>query len=187
MPGPAAVLESTPLDRRATVRSTTSLDAPACQRATEEEPMRVNFRHVPHPRIAARKTAGPPRTADQHVGVNGRVALLLTSAVGTMWCAYAFAILALLALPDALRSGSLMPIVQWLSQTFIQLVMLSVIMVGQNILGKASDKRAEMTYQDADATFHEAEQIQAHLAAQDEALNAMLEKMERLEAALGRP
>jgi hypothetical protein len=148
--------------------------------------MRIDFQHAPHPRIAARRTAGPPRTADEHVGVNGRVALVLTSAVGTMWCAYAFAILALFALPDALRSGSLMPIVQWLSQTFIQLVMLSVIMVGQNIQSRASDRRAEMTYKDADATFHEAGQIQVHLAAQDEALNAMLEKVERIEDALRR-
>ena len=55
--------------------------------------------------------------------------------------------------------------------------MLSVIMVGQNILGTASDKRAEMTYNDADATFHEAEQIQAHLMEQDDAMNALLDKV----------
>lgn len=61
--------------------------------------------------------------------------------------------------------------------------MLSVIMVGQNILGLAQDKRAEMTYKDADATFHEAEQIQLHLKAQDDAMNALLEKIEKLEAA----
>jgi hypothetical protein len=149
--------------------------------------MRIDFQHSPHPRISARKTAGPPKAADEHVGLNGRVALVITTAVGTMWCAYAFAILALFALPDALRSGSLMPLVQWLSQTFIQLVMLSVIMVGQNIQSRASDRRAEMTYEDADATFHEAGQIQAHLAAQDEAMNTILDKLERLEATLGRP
>ena len=148
--------------------------------------MTVRFQHIPHPRIAARKAAGPPKSADEHVGVNGRIALALTTAVGTMWCAYAFAVLALVALPDALKAGGLLPLIEWLSQTFIQLVMLSVIMVGQNILSKMSDKRADMTYQDADATFHEAEQIQQHLAAQDEAINAMLEKIERLEAALAR-
>ncbi|HET9682124.1 MAG TPA: hypothetical protein VFP19_08800, partial [Candidatus Limnocylindrales bacterium] len=98
-------------------------------------------------------------------------------------CAYAFAVLALVALPQALQGG-LLALIQWLSQTFIQLVMLSVIMVGQNILSRASDKRADMTYQDADATFHEAEQIQAHLKAQDDALNAMLDKIDKLEAAL---
>jgi hypothetical protein len=99
-----------------------------------------------------------------------------------MWCAYAFALLALVALPSA--TGSPLLLIQWVSQTFIQLVMLSVIMVGQNILSRASDKRADMTYQDADATFHESQQIQAHLLEQDAAINTMLDKVTKLEAAL---
>lgn len=145
--------------------------------------MAITFEHVPHPRIQARKAAGPPKAADEHVGLNGRIALLLTNAVGTMWCAYAFACLALLVLPEAI-GGGLLTLIQWLSQTFIQLCMLSVIMVGQNILSKAADKRSEMTYRDADATFHEAEQIQGHLKEQDAALNSLLDKVARLEAAL---
>ncbi len=139
--------------------------------------MSVAFEHVPHPRVAARKKQGPPKSTDEHVGPNGRIALLLTTVVGTMWCAYAFAVLALIALPSAL-GGGLFPLIQWVSQTFIQLVMLSVIMVGQNILGRAADKRADMTYQDAEAILQEAEQIQAHLKAQDEALNALLDRVE---------
>lgn len=146
--------------------------------------MQINFEHQPHPQVAARKKAGPPKTTDEHVGVNGKVALILTTTVGTMWCAYAFAVLAFIALPQAL-GGGLLPLIQWVSQTFIQLVMLSVIMVGQNILSRASDKRADMTYQDAEATFHEAEQIQAHLKAQDDALNALLDKVQKLEVARG--
>ena len=147
--------------------------------------MRITFDHQPHPRIAKRTKVGPPTTAAEHVGLNGRIALALTGAVGTMWCAYAFAILALVVLPEAI-AGGLLPFVQWVSQTFIQLVMLSVIVVGQNILGRASDKRALMTYQDAEATFHEAEQIQAHLATQDAAINTLLDKVEKLEAAASR-
>ena len=147
--------------------------------------MRIAFEHHPHPRVAEHKKVRPPRTTDEHVGLNGRVALILTTAVGTMWCAYAFAVLALLVLPEAVHGG-LLTLVQWVSQTFIQLVMLSVIMVGQNILSRASDKRADMTYQDAEATFHEAEQIQAHLKAQDDAMNALLDKVEVLEAALAK-
>ena len=139
--------------------------------------MSVAYEHVPHPRVAARKKQGPPKTADEHLGANGRIALLLTTVVGTMWCAYAFAVLALVALPSAL-GGGLLPLIQWVSQTFIQLVMLSVIMVGQNILGKAADKRSEMTYADAEAILQEAEQIQAHLKAQDKALNDLLERVE---------
>ena len=145
--------------------------------------MAILFQHEPHPHIDARKAAGPPRTTDASPGFNGRIAVTLTRIVGTMWCAYVFALLALVALPDALRSGALLPLIQWLSQTFIQLVMLSVIMVGQNILAKASDRRAEATYADADATFHEAEQIQTHLDAQDRALNVLLDKITKLEAA----
>jgi hypothetical protein len=145
----------------------------------------IEFVHKPHPRIAERKKAGPPKSADENVGLNGRVAVVVTTVVGTMWCAYAFAILALVALPSALKSGDPLQLVQWISQTFIQLVLLSVIMVGQNISSRASDKRAEMTYKDAEATFHEAEQIQSHLKVQDDALNGLLDKLQKLEAARG--
>ena len=144
--------------------------------------MPVLFEHHPHPRIAARRKSPPAKTTDEHVGFNGRVALILTTTVGTMWCAYAFSVLALVALPQALQGG-LLPIIQWVSQTFIQLVMLSVIMVGQNILSRASDKRADETYQDADATLHEAQQIQDHLKAQDDAIGVLLDKIAKLEAA----
>ena len=146
--------------------------------------MPVIFEHHPHPRIAERKKVSPAKTTDEHVGFNGKVALILTTTVGTMWCAYAFSLLALVALPQALQGG-LLPIIQWVSQTFIQLVMLSVIMVGQNILSRASDKRADETYQDADATLHEAQQIQDHLKAQDDAIGILLDKIARLEAARG--
>jgi hypothetical protein len=147
--------------------------------------MPIRFEHQAHPRIAQRRKQEPPTVAAEHVGLNGRIALALTNVVGTMWCAYAFAILALTVLPQAINGG-LLTLVQWLSQTFIQLVMLSVIMVGQNVLGRAADKRAAMTYQDADATFHEAGQIQAHLGQQDAAINALLDKVEKLETAIAR-
>jgi hypothetical protein len=144
--------------------------------------MTVTFEHTPHPRIAEHRKAGPPKTADEHVGFNGKVAIIVTGVVGTMWCAYAFAVLALVALPSALKSGDPLQLVQWISQTFIQLVLLSVIIVGQNISSRASDKRAEMTYKDAEATFHEAEQIQAHLKVQDDAISTLLDKLQKLEA-----
>jgi len=145
--------------------------------------MRISFEHRRHPHIDEHEKAGPPKVREQHVGINGRIAIVLTTAVGTMWCAYAFAILALLVVPQAIHGG-LLTFVQWVSQTFIQLVMLSVIMVGQSVLGLAADKRAEMTYKDAEATFHEAQQIQAHLKVQDDAMNAMLERLEKIEAGL---
>lgn len=148
--------------------------------------MPVSFVRQPHPRITDRTRTGAPQTTDEPVGFNGRIALALTRGVGTMWAAYAFAVLALIVLPQAI-AGGLLTLVQWISQTFIQLVMLSVIMVGQNILARAADKRSLMTYQDGEATFHEAEQIQQHLAAQDAAINTLLDKIDKLEGATHRP
>jgi hypothetical protein len=137
------------------------------------------FTHVPHPRVEARKQQPPPKVADQlptgsaAARFNAWLAVKITNGVGTMWCAYAFAALALISLPDALRSGKA-AIIQWIAQTFLQLVLLSIIIVGQNIQSAAADKRSEATYQDADAVLHEAEQIQQHLEAQDAAIERIL-------------
>ncbi|MBS1709765.1 MAG: hypothetical protein JSS65_13720 [Armatimonadetes bacterium] len=147
--------------------------------------MRLQYDHQSHPHVEERKKTGPVkqkgRNQGEHLDTNAKVAIILTKTVGTMWCAYFFTGLALVALPDAIKSGNMITIVQWVSQTFIQLVMLSVIMVGQNILGQAADKRAEMTYKDAEATFHEACEIQKHLKEQDDAINAILDRLERLD------
>lgn len=106
--------------------------------------------HTPHPQIGDRKKAGPHLTTHEHVGFNGRVALLITNAVGTMWCAYLFALIALISLPAAIQGG-VATIIAWIAQTFLQLVLLSVIMVGQKVAAKASDRQALQTYQDAEA------------------------------------
>jgi hypothetical protein len=108
---------------------------------------------------------------------NGRLAKVITEGVGTMWCAYAFGALALIALPQAIRGGALTT-VQWISQTFLQLVLLSVIMVGQQVIGRASDERAVSTYNDAEAVLHEMQQLQAHLAAQDAVIEALARRLE---------
>jgi len=94
--------------------------------------------------------------------------------VGTMWCEYAFALIALISLPQAISSHSAVTLVSWVSQTFLQLVLLSVIIVGQNVLAAAADKRSEATYNDADAVLHEAVKIQEHLLAQDADLERLI-------------
>ena len=96
--------------------------------------------------------------ADEHVGFNGWLAVQITKVVGSMWCAYAFAAIALISLPDAIHQG-IYALVAWLSQTFLQLVLLSVIMVGQQVLAKASDKQALQTYNDAEAVLGLTDQI----------------------------
>jgi len=62
----------------------------------------------------------------------------ITGFVGTMWCAIAFAILALVSLPGALATGNLVTIISWIAQTFLQLVLLSVIMVGQDLQARGT-------------------------------------------------
>jgi hypothetical protein len=106
--------------------------------------------HTPHPWIAERSKVGPHLTKQEHLGINGRLALLITGAVGTMWCAYFFALIALISLPSAIREGTA-TLISWIAQTFLQLVLLSVIMVGQKVAARASDKQAEQTYRDAEA------------------------------------
>ncbi len=106
--------------------------------------------HHPNPRIEERAKAGPHLTKHEHNGINGRIAVVITNMVSTMWCAYAFAGLALISLPAAIKAGT-PALISWIAQTFLQLVLLSVIMVGQKVAAAASDKQALQTYKDAEA------------------------------------
>lgn len=76
---------------------------------------------------------------------NDWLAVKLTKGVGSMWCAYAFATLALYGLPAALKRGGEGP-VAWTAQTFLQLVLLSVIIVGQDLTGRAASRQAQETH-----------------------------------------
>jgi len=106
--------------------------------------------HTPNPRIAEREQAGPHTVKAELDSINGKIAVTITNLVGSMWCAYAFAALALISLPEAIKGGTA-PLVAWIAQTFLQLVLLSVIMVGQKVSAAASDKQALQTYKDAEA------------------------------------
>jgi len=104
------------------------------------------------------------------------LAVKITNGVGSMWCAYAFAAIALVSLPQAISSHNAVTLVSWISQTFLQLVLLSIVIVGQNVLATASDRRAESTFENAEAVLHEARQIQQHLRDQDTALADIVER-----------
>ena len=82
----------------------------------------------------------------QSLSFQEKLALAITKAVGSMYCAYLFAIIALISLPDAIHGGRA-PIVAWVAQTFLQLVLLSIIMVGQNVASKHSERRADADYE----------------------------------------
>ncbi len=80
-------------------------------------------------------------------GINAKIAVFLTNIVGSMWCAYVFAVIAFIGLRPALKPGG-EGLIAWIAQTFLQLVLLSVIMVGQNVQSLASDVRSQHTYDD---------------------------------------
>jgi hypothetical protein len=96
------------------------------------------------------------RSKDVHSQIHGTgavgrfntwLALKVTGTVGTMWAAYAFALLTLISLPAAIQSRSPIIIVAWIAQTFLQLVLLPVIIVGQNVIQAANDARAEADHE----------------------------------------
>jgi hypothetical protein len=156
----------------------------------------VDYKYVAHSRLAERETEGPVtvrQTARKRVeavtGIrkfNRKLGLGITLAVGTMWAAYAFTLLALVSLPSVILSHDAVLIVAWVAQTFLQLVLLPIIIVGQNIQANAADARSAATYKDATAILAEARQIQEHLAAQDAATSALLDKIASLETALAK-
>jgi uncharacterized membrane protein len=117
---------------------------------------------------------------EQSLNALDRIALVITSAVGSMYCAMVFAVLALVALPSALEGGPL-TIVQWVSQTFLQLVLLSVIMVGQNLQGRHSELRAENDYEVNMKAEMEVETILTHLENQNNLMLEILRRIEELE------
>jgi hypothetical protein len=156
------------------------------------------YEHVPHPHTLERlehrdKPAQTTDMLDRGTTIkrfNSWLAVQITSGVGTMACAYVFGVIALVSLPAILIEAGvlhqsdvphfftkpgLILIVAWIAQTFLQLVLLSIIIVGQNIAAQASDKRAEDTYKDAESILAEALEIQKHLQSQDDKLIAALQ------------
>ena len=79
--------------------------------------------------------------------INTRLAVGITKIVGSMWCAYVFALIAVISLPAALSSHDPIIIVAWVAQTFLQLVLLPIIIVGQNVQAASSDARAESDHE----------------------------------------
>ena len=102
-------------------------------------------------------------------GFNTRVAVGLTKGVGTMWTAYTFAVLAVIGLFGilGLLNNNVAILVAWTSQTFLQLVFLPIILVGQNVLGRKAELQADEQFHTTMSTYHDIEQIMQHLSDQD--------------------
>ena len=116
----------------------------------------VDYVHQPHPHTEHHGLTRPPKVADEHVGFNGRLGATITRRVGTMWAFYtAAAFMALWMILAGLTFGPLHKIDPYpfafllFLGNIVQLLLMFVLMVGQQVLGAASDKRAVVTFQDA--------------------------------------
>jgi len=117
------------------------------------------------------------RTDTAYQRFNKRAAEKITSKVGTMTCAWVFCLLALCSLPailsqfhlfahtfpDALVRVSIIALVSWIAQSFLQLVLLPAIMVGQNLQGAASDARATKTFEDTEEILKAVKQMHSEI------------------------
>jgi hypothetical protein len=144
------------------------------------------FHYEPHPRILARAKMPPPKVDDENIGFNGRLAALITKGVGNMWAFYAVALAMALWIAGLGQAvfGDPYPYALMLLVFggIMQMLLMIAIMVGQQVLGGAADKRAVQTYKDAEAILHECQQLQAHLQSQDHLLDSIVGRMEVLEA-----
>ncbi len=108
---------------------------------------------------------------------NAAVALRVTKIVGTMYCAYAFTLIALVALPAAIEQGSPTVLINWLSSNFLQLVLLPIILVGQNVISTAQDARAEADHETLTALHQMSKQQLDILNGQNEILDLLKRKV----------
>lgn len=138
------------------------------------------YKHKPHEHVPRNVNAF--LQAEQAAStINAKIAVAITRGMGTMVCAYFFATLAIIGFPGFQATPT--QYVQWLSQTFIQLVALSVLAVGQSIMSRHQELQAEEAFNTTVKSFHDVEQIMAHLDAQDQTI---MEILAILEKAMGR-
>jgi hypothetical protein len=138
---------------------------PSLQQMMEHIPELVQTRHV--------------RAKVQGGGTLGRwnaaIAVRITRIVGTMYCAYVFTLIALVALPTAIQQGSPTVLVNWVSSNFLQLVLLPIIIVGQNVISEAQDKRAEADHKTLTA-LHQMNVQQLEILKKEDQILEMLQK-----------
>ena len=142
-----------------------------------------------NPEVATAKRHQPRLvlSRDVHATVHGTgpagrfntwLAVRITRTVGSMWIAYLFACIALVSLPAALHSGDVIVIVSWVAQTFLQLILLPIIIVGQNVIQATNDARAEADHETLTAVHkltievHEINEAQSAILRQLQATGA---------------
>ena len=139
------------------------------------------YQRKDNPFLEERKESGPVTASDVINSFNDKVAMKLTNTIGSMkmfWFMASVMALWMAGIGELLFNDpypfSLMLLI--FAGVFQALAMVAI-MVGQNILSKASDALSEMTYKDAEAILDEVEEIHEHLHHQDQILTSLLENI----------
>ncbi|MQY30719.1 DUF1003 domain-containing protein [Nocardia aurantia] len=131
----------------------------------------------PHPWIERHRVQPPPQARDQAIGLNDRIAAWLTQRLGSVWGFYLAAVTQIVWMLLAQLGIQHFDPYPFAFMTFLstlaQLVFMIVIMVGQDVLNRTGDRRAEQTYLDAEAVLYECRRMQARLTAQDRVLDSV--------------
>ncbi len=112
-----------------------------------------------------------------HLSAMDKMALSVTNTVGTM--GFVFACVILVAIP--LIFNSALPIVQYISSGILQLILLPLILVGQNLQGRHAELRAQHDFETNVKAEKEIETVLLHLEKQDEMMLEILKRIEQLE------
>ena len=109
---------------------------------------------------------------------NDAIALTITKMVSTMWCVYLFAGMVMIpfALPATLAT------VQFISSALLQLLFLPLILVGQNLMGKNSERRAEQDHKMIRKEFSEIQDLLNELKDMHQDLHDLISKNSNTDA-----
>jgi hypothetical protein len=130
--------------------------------------------HIPHRLILSHDSHGTVHGTGAIAGFNTWLAVKITKVVGSMWIAYLFAAIALVSLPAAIQSRNVIIIIAWIAQTFFQLVLLPIIIVGQNVIQATNDARAEADHE----TLSAVHKLTVEVHAMNEAHSAILRQLQ---------
>lgn len=150
----------------------------------------MEYKHNP-PSLAELREMRPPIRQTRHetklrFTLLEKFALVVTRAVGTIGFFFLLTFWTLgwlawnLYAPVHLRFDPAPAFVIWLfASNTIQLVLLPLIMVGQNLEGKFSEQRAQMDFEINKKAEQEIEVVVAHLENQNELMLEVLRKLDR--------
>lgn len=113
----------------------------------------------------------------QRLSRTDKIALFITRRIGTM--TFFYACLVLVTIPIVYNPA--LPLVQYISSGYLQLILLPLILVGQNLQGRHAKLRAQHDYETNVKAEKEIESILLHLEKQDKTMLEILKRVEKLE------